>query len=218
MQYDLHCVGEIAAAYACGHISASEAITIAYYRGMVVSQGKREGAMAAVGINRASILDEISKLQLEGKIRVACVNSPESITLSGDVDAVDNIVVAMQAKGKMARKLRTDNKAYHSYHTVALGQKYEDLLNEAQIGASNEVVSSSSLISTVTGLVVDADTTRRAAYWRQNLESTVLFQEALETATAVCQYQFVEIGKLNIPGRNFFIESIHELRSFLKGT
>jgi acyl transferase domain-containing protein len=45
-----HSSGEIAAAYAAGHISVREAIIIAYYRGYVMAKQTLDGGMAAVGL------------------------------------------------------------------------------------------------------------------------------------------------------------------------
>ncbi|KAI3319735.1 acyl transferase/acyl hydrolase/lysophospholipase [Xylariaceae sp. AK1471] len=46
-----HSSGEMAAAYASGHMTATEAIAAAYFRGQAVSKNKRKGAMLAVGLD-----------------------------------------------------------------------------------------------------------------------------------------------------------------------
>jgi len=84
-----HSSGEIAAAYAAGFLSSTEAITIAYYRGYVVSKLSVKGQMMAVGLGQEEAQAEIDRNGLADKVRVACVNSPENVTLSGDADGIE---------------------------------------------------------------------------------------------------------------------------------
>jgi acyl transferase domain-containing protein len=107
-----HSSGEIAAAYACGSITATEAILIAYYRGQVVrGVGKtRHGGMAAIGLGR----ERVRKYLLSGVV-IGCENSPESVTLSGDAGTLGDIIGQIQNEHPdvLVRLLRVDC-AYHS--------------------------------------------------------------------------------------------------------
>jgi len=105
-----HSSGEIAAAYASGALSLGDAITVAYNRGICSSAIKRSGAMGAVGLGRR----EIEPLLRPGVV-IGCENSPESVTISGDSDAVDAVLadVKISRPEVLARRLRVD-KAYHS--------------------------------------------------------------------------------------------------------
>ena len=188
--------GEIAAAFAAGHLTVSEAITIAYYRGYVVSKSCLEGTMMAVGLDSDAVSAEITKLNIGDSIRVACINSPESVTISGDPDAIDIMNNDFQARGVFARKLKTDGKAYHSHHMSLLGESYEELLLEAHIEekSSESTASTAQMFSSVLNRVVEAEETSKAAYWRRNLESPVLFSPALETMLVRGEYHFIELG------------------------
>jgi len=79
-----HSSGEIAAAYTAGAITGEEAMLVSYYRGKLVSSLSRQGSMVAVGLGRHQILP-----LLEAGIVLACENSTQNVTLSGDVDAMD---------------------------------------------------------------------------------------------------------------------------------
>lgn len=105
-----HSSGEIAAAYAAGSLTMDEAIICAYFRGAVIKGATRIGAMAAIGMSKA----DISPLLGEGVV-VACENSPKSVTISGDADAVDETLKTIEAQDAdiFKRKLRV-NTAYHS--------------------------------------------------------------------------------------------------------
>lgn len=109
-----HSGGEIAAAYSCDAISAREAIITAFYRGHVTKSiakvKPQRGSMAAVGLGRT----EASSLLVPGVV-IACENSPNSVTLSGDKDALDGVVDRLKSDRPdiFVRTLHVEL-AYHS--------------------------------------------------------------------------------------------------------
>lgn len=111
-----HSSGEIAAAFAAGVLTMDEAIIVAYYRGRVVSRRNQEtqqrGSMAAVGLGRA----EVSRfLQSRTDIVLACENSDKSVTLSGNSDAVLDVLDQIKATDQnVFVRLLTVDTAYHS--------------------------------------------------------------------------------------------------------
>lgn len=154
--------------------------------------------MIAAGLSREEAQDDILKQGFEGRVRVACVNSPSSVTISGDAVAIDEYLSVLKSEGAFARLLKTDNKAYHSHHMSLLGPVYEDLLCEAQIGnrsnRSGSERSTIEMISSVTGLPISESLTSSPAYWRANLESPVLFSDAMQTLLTGRQYHLIEVG------------------------
>ncbi|KAL9583305.1 MAG: hypothetical protein Q9212_002788 [Teloschistes hypoglaucus] len=78
-----HSSGEIAAAYATNVITARSAITVTYSRGQVSKLPTRASGMLAIGIGRGAVTPYL----IEGII-VACEDSPENVTLSGDKNRV----------------------------------------------------------------------------------------------------------------------------------
>ena len=81
-----HSSGEIAAAYAAGMLSLRSAVKVSYYRGklsqqMTVPGEAPKGAMLAAGLSAEDaqvFLQDVTS----GKITIACINSPQSLTLS----------------------------------------------------------------------------------------------------------------------------------------
>ncbi|RAK98996.1 type I polyketide synthase [Aspergillus ibericus CBS 121593] len=190
-----HSSGEIAAAYAAGHLSRAQAILVAYYRGLAVKTLPLVGAMAAVGLSSDAANEEITRAQCQGQIVVACINSPESVTLSGDESAVDSIIATLQTRNVFARKLKTDGRAYHSHHMRAIGGQYETLLeasfNDHRL-PSFQYAQGASFFSSVTGQPkVDGFT---AAYWRENLEQPVRFVDAVSQLAQSGRHQIIELG------------------------
>ncbi|KAM0804375.1 reducing type I polyketide synthase 10 [Usnea florida] len=191
-----HSSGEIAAAFAAEHITAREAILIAYYRGQIMLKSSPKGAMIAVGLESNSVTKMIHDNRLQGKLSIACVNSPENTTVSGDEEAVDLLATYCQDRNIFARKLKTDGRAYHSRHMLTIGQEYEDLVSGIFSETLIRQVKSTPvrMISSVTGESIQPSQTRTAAYWRKNLESTVLFYSAIHTLCFDKRYHVIEVG------------------------
>lgn len=193
-----HSSGEIAAAYASGRLTSTQAIIVAYYRGYVVGKSncKVPGAMIAATLSKEQADIKIEQLGLVGSILVACVNSNESVTISGDEAGIDTLWHTLTQCGIFARKLNTNGRAYHSQHMKPLGQEYEDLL-ERNMGLP---VAPPSLagdlavtwISSVYGEPISAKI--MPSYWRKNLESPVLFSDAAEQLMKGKMVHLLELG------------------------
>ena len=88
-----HSSGEIGAAYAAGYLSASDAIRIAYYRGVHLhlahGLNAEEGAMLAVGTSFDDAQDLCKLPAFRKKIGIAASNSSASMTLSGDKEHIE---------------------------------------------------------------------------------------------------------------------------------
>ncbi len=152
--------------------------------------------MMAVGMSYESVTELTSKYAIEDKVQVACINSPKSTTVSGDSLAIDQLFKILQNEGHFARKLKTDNKAYHSHSMKAIGHQYEELLSsilrpETQNCADGRHVR---FYSSVTSRIAEKDVVSSAGYWRTNLESPVLFKGAIEEILYSGSYHFIEIG------------------------
>lgn len=191
-----HSSGEIAAAFAAGLLTQDQAIIVAYYRGYVVgnSNNPTRGAMMAAGLGKETADADIQSMGLEEYIRVACVNSPESVTISGDESGVDALLAELQSRGHFVRKLNTDGRAYHSHHMSLIGQEYQELLERSFAGlpATAGTLPTTRWVSSVyaeevTGKVLPS-------YWRKNLESPVLFSDALEVLLKRSKLHLVEVG------------------------
>ncbi|KAJ5490132.1 Acyl transferase/acyl hydrolase/lysophospholipase [Penicillium expansum] len=125
-----HSSGEIAAGYAGGYLSHEDALRVAWFRGFFsqqIAQSERRGGMLATGISAADAQKYLEELPPRSVV-VACVNSPASTTLSGDVDFIDQLEARLQQDGHFARKLRIDT-AYHSPHMEDLVEVVGNAIN-----------------------------------------------------------------------------------------
>ncbi|KID66135.1 Highly reducing polyketide synthase gloL [Metarhizium brunneum] len=201
-----HSSGEIAAAYASGALTASEAIMAAHHRGAVTNRQRRKGSMAAIGMSWRD-----TEKHLVPNVVIACDNSPKSVTISGDTDKVKAVVadIQMTRPEVLARLLQVD-KAYHSHHMAEIGDDYASLIS-GQVNGKGP--SNAFFFSSVTGKLLDGEHNLGSAYWRTNLESPVRFREAV---TNLLNHEvgkhavFIEIGPhsaLAGPLRQIFTET-----------
>jgi acyl transferase domain-containing protein len=187
-------LGEIAAAYASGLLSAAEAIVIAYARGRAVSRNIKKGAMVAVGAG-TKVLNPL--LNNFPSLTIACYNSPESLTISGDQNEIQSLKEILDSRSVFARVLRTDGNAYHSHHMKVLGKHYEEELDNmlSQLSPVDKYPKNDHIdfLSTVYSDFMRK--TPDSRYWRLNLESSVRFSQGLsKIAETVTLDYLIEIG------------------------
>jgi acyl transferase domain-containing protein/NADPH:quinone reductase-like Zn-dependent oxidoreductase/aryl carrier-like protein len=108
-----HSVGEAAAAYAGGVLSLDEALRIIYHRGRCMQLVPATGRMLAVGLGLADAEELVAPHA--GRVSVGAINSPDSVTLSGDADALVAIERVLHAREIYCRPLKVSY-AFHSHH------------------------------------------------------------------------------------------------------
>ena len=173
-----HSSGEIAAAYSVGALSHHDAIVAAYFRGQASAGLKRlKGGMMAVGcsVEEANKLISATKLSA-GIVTVGCVNSPSSVTLSGDTAALEELRVVLDKRSVFARRLKV-NVAYHSAHMNSACAEYSASI--ADIEPASSSIGQPIMVSSVTGSEVEAELLG-PYYWVRNLISPVLFTDAIK--------------------------------------
>ncbi|KAH7016593.1 hypothetical protein B0J12DRAFT_635736 [Macrophomina phaseolina] len=193
-----HSSGEIGAAYAAGRVTAAEAVVAAYFRGQAVSRNTQRGLMLAVGLGPEQTSPYLAGR--EEKIRIAAYNSPGSVTLSGDTDAVEELSKLLDKDGVFNRALRTGGNAYHSHHMLPLGRDYDTVLSEGlahvqKLGQQQRYAQVPWMSSVTPGKNPSRTDLAGPAYWRANLESPVRFSEAVANLVSSDEVQvLVEIG------------------------
>ena len=150
--------------------------------------------MLAVGASQENAMHAIDVLEIGDKVQVACVNSPENVTLSGDCSEISQLREHFKTHNVFTRELRTDGKAYHSHHMTVIGQDYEESLAAAMKLAppAEKSTCAPEWTSTVTGSLVNSNIDHR--YWRKNLESTVQFSAGVRQVAKESSLHFIEIG------------------------
>ncbi|RDW79928.1 hypothetical protein BP6252_04566 [Coleophoma cylindrospora] len=187
-----HSSGEIAAACAAGLLTQEESIKIAYLRGQAAVDCLGDSAKS-VGMMAVGLGPEKVEPYLAGSgVQIACYNSPDSVTLSGQIVELEAIKAQLTEDKYFARLLQV-NLAYHSNFMAEIGKHYNSLLLDAcetPLPGSEDI----SMFSSVTGQLLDRATD--AQYWTDNMVSPVRFAQA-------CKEMLSAKGK---QGADFLIE------------
>ncbi|MEU7564383.1 acyltransferase domain-containing protein, partial [Streptomyces eurythermus] len=164
-----HSQGEIAAAYVAGALSLEDAARVVALRSKALVALAGQGGMVSVGLGHERAVGFVARWG--GRLTVAVVNAPGSVVVSGDLDALDELVAACEADGIRARRLPVD----YAAHSVQVEAIREQLLTDlAGIEPRTAVVP---FYSTVTAEPVDTSALD-ADYWYRNLREPVLFEQA----------------------------------------
>lgn len=166
-----HSSGEIAAAYAAGAINAADAIEIAFFRGMATSLQKKNGTMAAIGLG-----SEVVRPYLHSGSCIACENSPRSVTIAGDRNAISSTIekIRIYHQDIQITWLKVD-KAYHSPHMTEIGDHYGQLIKHLSSKPTKCL-----FFSSLKGNLLNENCQLGPNYWQRNLESPVLFNSACQ--------------------------------------
>ncbi|KAF2963761.1 hypothetical protein GQX73_g9817 [Xylaria multiplex] len=187
-----HSSGEIAAGYAVGAISRESALKIAYWRGkmsakLAHSNTGPKTTMAAVGIDVERTKDAIDKVNTKfqnvDKLTVACMNSKDSQTISGDAAQIEALVEMLQNDQIFVRKLAVEL-AYHSRYMEPMAEEYTKSLGDIQPASWANDRPRPQFFSSTYGTLIDPSKLQDAAYWTKNLVSPVRFYDS---ATAMLQ-------------------------------
>ncbi|MGW7533248.1 SDR family NAD(P)-dependent oxidoreductase [Amycolatopsis sp. NPDC054798] len=177
-----HSQGEIAAAVVAGGLSLQDGARVVALRSKALTVLSGKGGMV-------SVVEPVEKVRarLGDRLSVAAVNGPGSVVVSGDPDALDELIAACERDGVRARKVPVDY-ASHSVHVEQIEAELLDLL--APVSPTSAEIP---FCSTVTGEPLDT-AVMDAEYWYRNLRNTVEFEKATRKLLSDGYRVFVEIS------------------------
>ncbi|MBY0525853.1 MAG: SDR family NAD(P)-dependent oxidoreductase [Gemmataceae bacterium] len=181
-----HSAGEAAAALAAGAISFEDAIRIVFHRSRSHEARRGLGGMAAAGL---SVHDAEGLLApYGGKVTLAAVNSPRSVTLLGDVAVLGELEPLLLARQVFFRRLSQE----YAFHGPVMAPVRSELLRALDgIGPCGKPVCR--FVSTVTGADVNG-TGLGPSHWADNACQPVLFGPAVQRLIDDEIPIFLEIG------------------------
>ncbi|MCZ8519462.1 MULTISPECIES: type I polyketide synthase [Paenibacillus] len=180
-----HSAGEAAAAYVAGALDLEDAAALIYHRSRLQQMTTGQGRLAAVGLPQEEVLPRLAGF--EDRVSFAAVNSPGSVTLVGEPQALERIVSSFEAEGVFCRYLR-GKVPYHSHYMDPLR---DELL--ASLSSLNPREEQVPLYSTVTGMRISGEELG-AGYWWHNVRETVRFADAAAALIGEGHTVFIEIG------------------------
>ncbi|MER6397384.1 type I polyketide synthase [Kitasatospora sp. NPDC001603] len=180
-----HSQGEIAAACVAGALSLEDAARIVAVRSQVIAGSLAgRGGMASAALSEADALVRLAPWA--DRVEVAAVNSPTSVVVAGDAEALDEALEVLAADGVRVRRVAVDY-ASHTRHVEAiedtLAKAFADIRSQAPLVP---------FLSTVTGEWIDGAGVLDGGYWYRNLRGQVRFGPAVAALLGQGHTVFVE--------------------------
>ncbi|MDI1475031.1 type I polyketide synthase [Polyangium sp. y55x31] len=180
-----HSQGEIAAAYVSGALSLEDAARVVGRRSRALTRFLGTGAMATTELSREELSQRLARFG--GRIEVAAVNGPRATSVSGDPDAVEELVRELSDEQIFVRKLHFNVATHYAQMEVMQGELSQIL------GGLAPKTPSISFYSTVTGDKLEGPALDEE-YWYQNLRKMVRFADATERLIADGHRVFIEVN------------------------
>ncbi|WP_190120654.1 type I polyketide synthase, partial [Streptomyces flavofungini] len=181
-----HSQGEIAAACVAGALSLQDAARVVALRSLAIRELSGKGGMVSVPLPEAEVRELIAAW--DGRIELAAVNGPAQVVVSGEPEALEELVAQCVAQDIRARTIPVDYASHSSYV-----EQIEEQIAEALTGVSPQAADVP-IFSTLTGEWLDANTPMDAGYWYRNLRHTVLFEHATRGLLAEGHGLFLEMS------------------------
>jgi len=185
-----HSLGEYAALVAAGVLGFADALKLVRERANFMAEAgeKQKGTMAAILGMATEQLQNLCQ-KADGVVNIANYNCPGQLVISGEVDAV-NQVVALAKVEIGARRCRTlpVSGAFHSPLMASAQQKFGDALNAVTLHPPQVAIAMN-----VTGkFATDADNIRSLLC--QQITQPVQWEKSLHTLAKTDISHFVEVG------------------------
>lgn len=184
-----HSLGELAAAYTAGVVDLDAAVAVVAARAQLTDQLAADApvrfGMAMIALNADAAADIIAAIP--GWLELSVVNGPESVVVSGEWPAIQQILECAGQRGVFARELPVRYPA----HTSALEPLRDQLtgqLPDAQFHSAPV-----EFIGSVYGGPIPPTTTFRQ-YWFDNLRRQVRFDLAAAAAVVRGVTTFIEMS------------------------
>ncbi|CAF0803239.1 unnamed protein product [Adineta steineri] len=184
-----HSAGDQAAAFVAGRLTLQEAVRVVYHRSRLQNRNTRQGGrMLAVSMSEEEVQNKLLK-GIEHLVCIAVINSPRSVTLSGDEKVIDELQQTLSTfyPNVFKARLRIEN-AFHSYQMDRFDIEKEMLsslqdiqglpLKDSQL-MFNLKCAEANLYSSVTGNKLSDQIPVDAHYWWSNVRQCVRFHDAM---------------------------------------
>jgi polyketide synthase 7 len=168
-----HSQGEIAAAYVAGALSLEDAAQVVALRSRLLVQLSGAGGMVSLACGLPQAQELLA--QWGDRLNIAAVNAVSAVVVSGEVNALEELVDRCEADNVRARRIDVDY-ASHSAQVDAIREPLAQALTGIEPHSS-----SVAFFSTVTGELMDT-AGLDAEYWYRSIRQTVQFEHAVRSA------------------------------------
>ncbi|MGY5123580.1 SDR family NAD(P)-dependent oxidoreductase [Streptomyces nigrescens] len=179
-----HSQGEIAAACVAGILSLRDGARVVALRSQAIGRVLAgRGGMVSVAGSREAVQERIARWG--ERLSVAAINGPTSTVVSGESEALQELLAECAEQEVRARQVPVDY-ASHGVQVEELRKELATVLAEVSPGEGRVPFYSAVNASVVSGEELGA------GYWFENLRNTVRFEEAVQALLADGHGVFVE--------------------------
>ncbi|WP_346731512.1 type I polyketide synthase [Actinacidiphila reveromycinica] len=182
-----HSQGEIAAAVVAGLLSVEDGARVVALRSLALRALAGKGGMVSVARSAGEVKERIA--EFGDRLSVAVVNSAEATVVSGDLEALGELVAGCEGEGVRVRRLPVDY-ASHSAQVDGLRQEIVRALDEVAPLVDGSGVP---MLSAMSGEWLGA-ADLGAGYWFESLRAPVEFDRAVRTLAEAGHGVFVEMS------------------------
>ncbi|WP_455569198.1 SDR family NAD(P)-dependent oxidoreductase [Streptomyces misionensis] len=180
-----HSQGEVSAAVIAGALSLEDGARVVARRSLAVLDLQGHGAMASVTLPHEEARELIGRWA--GRLGIGAVNGPGTVVVSGDTDALDELLAHCAQQGVQARKVAVDYAAHSPQIERVEARAHEGFAPVEPLPGTVP------FYSTVTGGRLSPDELG-PGYWYRNMRQTVRFHDAIRAALADGHDVFVEVS------------------------
>ncbi|MGW2956689.1 beta-ketoacyl synthase N-terminal-like domain-containing protein [Streptomyces eurythermus] len=181
-----HSVGEIAAAHVAGILDLADACALVTARGRLMQELPHGGAMAAVAASETEMAPHLAGRETE--IALAAVNGPSSVVVSGDEQAVLDLVDLWRSRGRDTKRL-TVSHAFHSPRMDGMLTQFERVARALRYRRPTLPVMSN--LTMENGTAADPCT---PDHWVRHVREPVRFLDGMRGLLADGIDTFLEVG------------------------
>nr|WSX19092.1 type I polyketide synthase [Streptomyces tubercidicus] len=179
-----HSQGEIAAACVAGILSLRDGARVVALRSQAIGRVLAgRGGMVSVAGSREAVEERIARWG--ERLSVAAINGPTSTVVSGEPEALQELLAECAEQDVRARQIPVDY-ASHGAQVEELREELATVLAEVAPTEGRIPFYSALNVSHISGEVLDA------AYWFESLRNPVRFEEAIQALLADGHGVFVE--------------------------
>ncbi|ODA81382.1 hypothetical protein RJ55_04347 [Drechmeria coniospora] len=191
-----HSIGELGVAHVAGVIDLPDACRLVAARGRLMQAVPLRGGMTSLAANAWEVTTALEALGLSNKVELAGHNTPTQTVTSGDVDSLKRLACHFAGQGRATKALAVSH-AFHSHHMDGM---LDDLRAVAQT-IRYHPLTELAVVSSLTGLMVDAEELRQPEYWVRQARGAVRFCDAVRTLSTEQRINvFLELGPRPVLG------------------
>jgi acyl transferase domain-containing protein/surfactin synthase thioesterase subunit len=180
-----HSIGEFAAAYCAGVYTLEQALGLVVERARLMQALPRNGVMAAIFSDEATVATEIEQCG-RADVAIAALNGPANTVISGALDAVTALIARFEGRGVQCRLLTVS----HAFHSPLM-RPAVDAFAPVAAGVQGQPPKVT-WISTVSATPMH--TPPDAGYWCDHALKAVRFADGMRVLGQTGVSDLVEIG------------------------